>query len=237
MELTINDIVKIFAVGERTVNGWIEKKKMPCIKANEQYRFNYIELLDWALEKKIKLTPEVLSLGDRENRDANVLYQAIKNGRIHYDVPGDERDDVLKSVVDLLPLPPKMNKASLWQMLVAREHMMSTAVGNGVAIPHVRNPVVLHIDHPSVTLCFLKKPVDFKAIDDKPVFILFTILSPSVKKHLAILSRLAFCLQNTKLQDYLHARATQEQILAEIRILESKLSPIPDENGKETNGL
>ncbi|PIW60523.1 MAG: PTS fructose transporter subunit IIA, partial [Candidatus Omnitrophica bacterium CG12_big_fil_rev_8_21_14_0_65_50_5] len=143
----------------------------------------------------------------------------------------------LKSVVDLLPLPPKMNKASLWQMLVAREHMMSTAVGNGVAIPHVRNPVVLHIDHPSVTLCFLKKPVDFKAIDDKPVFILFTILSPSVKKHLAILSRLAFCLQNTKLQDYLHARATQEQILAEIRILESKLSPIPNENGKETNGL
>jgi len=57
MELTINDIVKIFAVGERTVNGWIEKKKMPCIKANEQYRFNYIELLDWALEKKIKEAP------------------------------------------------------------------------------------------------------------------------------------------------------------------------------------
>lgn len=233
MELTINNIVKIFAVSEQTVNGWIEKKKMPCIKANEQYRFNYIELLDWALEKKIKLTPEVLALGDRENQGTSVLYQAVQNGRIHYDVPGGNREDVLKSVVDLLPLPPKVNKTSLWQMLIAREHMMSTAVGNGIAIPHVRNPVVLHIDHPFVTLCFLKKPVDFKAMDGKPVFILFTILSPSVKKHLAILSRLAFCLQNTKLQDYLHARASQEQILAEIRILESKLSSVPDENRKE----
>ena len=231
MELTINDIIKIFAVPEKTVNGWIEKKKMPCIKANEQYRFNYIELLDWALEKKIKLTPEVLALGDRENYNTTSLYQAIKNGQIHYDLAGDNREEVLRAIVDVLPLPPKLNKKSLWQMLVTREQLMSTAIGNGIAIPHARNPVVLHIDHPSIALCFLKKPVDFKAIDGKPVFILFTILSPSVKKHLAILSRLAFCLQNTKLQEYLQAKATQEQILAEIMVLESKLSSVPNGNG------
>ncbi|MDO8580505.1 MAG: PTS sugar transporter subunit IIA [Candidatus Omnitrophota bacterium] len=233
MELTINDIVKIFAVSEERVNNWIEKKNMPCIKANEQYRFNYIELLDWALQKKINLTPEILTLGDRENYSSDSLYQAIKNGHIYYDIPGDSREEVLKAIVDLLPLPPKLNRKSLWQMLVAREEMMSTSVGNGVAIPHVRNPVILQMEHPSITLCFLKKPVDFKAIDGKPVFILFTILSPSVKKHLAILSRLAFCLQNAKLKQYLHAKATQEQILAEIRILESTLSSVPDENGKE----
>ncbi len=230
MNLTINDIVEIFAVPEQTVNGWIEKKNMPCVKANEQYRFNYIELLDWALEKKIKLTPEVLALGDHENHNSGILYQAIKNGHIHYDIPGDHREDVLKTVVDLLPLPLNLNRKSLWQMLVAREQMMSTAIGNGIAIPHTRNPLVLHIDHPSVTVCFLKKPVDFKAVDGNPVFILFTILSPSVKKHLAILSRLAFCLQNTQLQEYLRAKASEEQILAEIRIIESKLSSVWRDN-------
>ena len=113
MELTINDIVKIFAVPEQTVNAWIEKKKMPCIKANEQYRFNYIELLDWALQKKIKLTPEVLALGDREHHSPTSLYQAIKNGQIHYDVSGDNTEDVLKAVVEVLPLPLKLNKKSL----------------------------------------------------------------------------------------------------------------------------
>ena len=233
MELTINDIVKIFAVPEDTVNNWIEKKDMPCIKANEQYRFNYIELLDWALQKKIQLTPEVLSLGDRENYEVCVLYQAIKNGRIHYDVPGDNREEVLKSIVDILPLPSKLNRKSLWQKLIAREKMMATALGNGIAIPHVRNPVVLNIEQPSISLCFLKKTVDFKAIDGKPVFILFILLSPSVKSHLTLLSRLAYCLQSTKLQGYLQAKATQEEILAEIRILESKLSSVPDENGKK----
>ncbi len=238
MELTINDIVRVFEVSEQTVNRWIEKKNMPCVRANEQYRFNYIELLDWALRKNIRLTPEVLALGDRENHDSSVLYQAIKDGDIHYDIPGENREEVLRSIVDALPLPPaeKLNKESLWQMLVAREKMMPTALGNGIAIPHVRNPVVLHVDHPSISLCFLKKPVDFKALDGKPVFIVFTILSPSVKKHLGILSRLAFCLQNAKLQEYLHRRAPREQILAEIRVLESGISTVSDENGKETSG-
>lgn len=224
MELTINDIIKIFRIPEQTVNSWIKKKGMPCAKANEQYRFNYIALLDWALKKKIKLTPEILALGDREKRNSDVLYQAIKTGNIYYDIPGDNREEALKAIVDVLPLPSRLNKASLWQMLIAREKMMSTAMGNGIAIPHVRNPVVLSVDQPSVTLCFLKNPVDFKALDRKPVYIVFTVLSPSVKKHLAILSRLAFCLQNTRLQEYLHARASNEQILAEVRVLESTVS-------------
>lgn len=224
MELTLNDIVKVFAVSEGTVRDWIEKKKLPCIKANEQYRFNYIELLDWALKKKIRLTPDVLVLGSRDNHHPGVLSQALQAGRVFYDIPGTSQDEVLKSIVDVLPLPPRLNKEALWQMLIAREELMSTAVGNGIAIPHVRNPVVLNIDHPSVSLCFLKDPVDFKALDGRPVFILFILLSPSVKTHLLILSRLAFCLQNSRLQEYLHKRVPREQILAEIMVLESNLS-------------
>lgn len=233
MELSFKDIVKIFAVSEETINDWIEKKRLPCIKANEQYRFNYIELLDWAIEKKIRLTPEILALEDREHRNPDGLYQALKAGNVYYDVQGGNPEEVLKSIVDILPLPQKLNKRSLWQMLIAREKMMSTATGNGIAIPHVRNPVVLHMEHPSVALCFLKKPVDFKALDGKPVFILFILLSPSVKKHLAILSRLAFCLQNEKLQKYLHERAPREQILAEIKLLELKIISVLSEDEKK----
>lgn len=230
MELSFKDIVELFAVGEETVNGWIEKKHMPCIKANEQYRFNYIELLDWAIERKIRLTPEILALRDRGHRNPDGLYQALNAGNIYYDIQGTNPEEVLRSIVDILPLPPKLNKKSLWQMLIAREKMVSTAIGNGIAIPHVRNPVVLHVEHPSVTLCFLKKTADFKALDGKPVFILFILLSPSVKKHLTILSRLAFCLQNEKLQKYLHERAPREQILAEIKLLELKIISALDED-------
>jgi len=232
MELSFKDVVNVFAVSEETVNNWIEKKCLPCIKANEQYRFNYIELLDWAIENNISLTSELLSLQDPANHNGEILYPAINSGNIYYDIPGNDREEVLKSIVELLPLPPKLNKKSLCQMLIAREMMGSTAIGNGIAIPHVRNPVVLHMEQASIALCFLKKPVDFKALDGKPISIIFILFSPSVKTHLAILSRLAFCLQNEKLQKYLHEKAPREQILAEIKLLELKILSPPNNNKK-----
>lgn len=224
MELTMRDIVKAFAVPEKTIHGWIGKKGMPYIKTTEQYRFNYIELLDWALAHNITLTPGILAFGDVSDNGDNVLYQALRNGNIYYDVPGDDKNTALKNIVDLLTLPPNISRDSLLQLLLAREEVMSTAIGHGIAIPHVRNPLVLNIEQPSITLCFLQKPVDFNAVDGTPVFALFTLLNPSVKMHLLILSRLAYCLQNEKLREYLRMKASPEQILGEIIVIESQLT-------------
>jgi len=224
MQLTFRDVLEVFHVQEKVVHDWIEKKNMPCIRANEQYHFNYIALLDWALEKKIRLTPEMLALGERQKQPSGLIYEALKAGGIHYDIPGSDREEVIKAIVNVLPLPSKTNKGMLEAMFIAREKLTSTGVGNGIAMPHMRNPVVLTIDRPSITLCFLKEPVDFKAIDHKPVDIVFTLLTPNVKEHMAILSRLAYCLQNQRLLDCLRVKAPAEQILAELRVLESMSS-------------
>ena len=224
MQLTFRDVLEVFHVPEKVVHDWIEKKNMPFIRANEQYHFNYIALLDWALDKKITLTPEVLALGDRQKQHLGLIYEALKTGGIYYDMPGDNREEVIKSIVDILPLPPRSNKELLVSMFIAREKLTSTGVGNGIAMPHMRNPVVLSIDRPSITLSFLKNLVDFKAVDHKPVFIVFTLLTSNVKEHMAILSRLAFCLQNARLLECLHSKESSGQILAEIRVLESMTS-------------
>ena len=231
MQLTFRDILRVFHVSEKTVRGWIDKKHMPCVVANEQYRFNYINLLEWALENNIKLTPEILDLSETEFED-HILSSALKSGGIHYDVAGNSRQEVLKAVVEISSLPQGMDRKNLFEMLWARESMASTAIGNGVAIPHVRNPIVLHIDQPVITVCFLKSPIDFKALDRKPVFVLFTVFSPSVKIHLSLLARLAFCLQNPPLQDYLYRKAPREEILAAFFVLESKLGSHKNGNGK-----
>ena len=231
MQLTLRDILKVFQVSERTVRNWIDKKQMPCVMANEQYRFNYINLLAWALEKNIKLTPEILNLNEAEI-EGHILSNALKRGDVHYDIAGSNREEVLKAVVDILPLPQEMDRQHLFEMLWAREAMASTAIGGGIAIPHVRNPIVLHIDQPVITMCFLKSPIDFKALDRKPVFILFIVFSPSVKIHLALLARLAFCLQDPKLQDYLHRRAPREEILADFLVLEAQVDTYQNGNDK-----
>ncbi|MBF0511619.1 MAG: PTS sugar transporter subunit IIA [Candidatus Omnitrophica bacterium] len=221
MQLTLRNILEVFHVPEKVVHEWIEKHHMPCTMANEQYHFNYIAVLDWALEHQIKLTPEVLSLGEKHHQNQGLIYEAVKKGGIYYDIPGQEREEAIKNIVDILPLPEKSNREALSAMLIVRERLTSTAVGEGVALPHVRNPVVLPIDEALITLSFLKNPVDFKAFDNKPVRVVFTLLTPSVKVHMAVLSRLAFFLQNPRLQEHLQSKASSEKILAQIRVLES----------------
>src|SRR3989338_10854580 len=113
MQISVRDIVKIFQVEEKTIYFWIAKKQMPCVKMNEQYRFNYIELLEWALENRIVLTPDILALGERESNKSGVLANALRTGGVYYDVPGKSREDVLNHVTQLLPLPAEVDKKSL----------------------------------------------------------------------------------------------------------------------------
>ncbi|MDE2221529.1 MAG: PTS sugar transporter subunit IIA [Candidatus Omnitrophica bacterium] len=231
MHISLRDIVSLFHVPESTIHRWITKGGMPCVKVNDQCHFNYIELLEWTLANKIDLTAEILALGERENGRPGTLYHTLKNGGIHYDVPGESRVEVLQALVDVLPMPPKTNKQSLCDMLLKREELMSTAIGGGIAIPHVRNPVVLQVVESSAALCFLKKPVDFKALDGQPVSVIFGLLSSSVKEHLSLLARLAFCLQQEVLLQALQHKSAPEQILAQIRLLESRLSLTKENDG------
>jgi PTS system nitrogen regulatory IIA component len=95
--------------------------------------------------------------------------------------------------------------------------MASTGMGEGVAIPHVRNPIVLSVNHPAICLCFLEKPVEFGAIDDQPVHTLFTLVTPTVKVHLYLLSRLASALLEPRFKAALIRQASREEILSLVR--------------------
>ena len=106
---------------------------------------------------------------------------------------------------------------------VAREALASTGVGDGIAIPHVRNPIVLHVPRPTVTLCFLERPVDFGALDGKPVHCLFTLVSPTIRAHLHLLSRLAFALRDPGFHAVVQRQALRDEILTELRRVESAI--------------
>jgi PTS system nitrogen regulatory IIA component len=122
--------------------------------------------------------------------------------------------EVLQSAVELMPLPEEVDREFLLKVLLARESLGSTAVGDGVALPHVRNPVVMHVPRPMVTLCFLENPVPFGALDGKPVHTLFTMLSPTVRAHLHMLACLSFALRQPDFASVIGRQGSREEILA-----------------------
>jgi PTS system nitrogen regulatory IIA component len=194
-------------VSSKTIYRWINEREIPAYKINEHFRFNRTELLEWAISQRIQVSPNVFQKENHDNRLSQSFVNALRVGGISYRVGGIDQPSVLRAVVDLLKLPEEVDREFLYQVLLARETLGSTGIGDGIAIPHVRNPVVLHISKPSVALCFLDHPIDFHAIDGKPVNTLFTLISPTVREHLQMLSRLGFLLRN---QDFKAALKRQD---------------------------
>ena len=85
--------------------------------------------------------------------------------------------------MDSLALPSNSDRESIAQLILTREALGSTAIGEGIAIPHVRRPILLNISSPAISLCFLDKPVDFGAFDGQPVFAIFLLISPTARMH------------------------------------------------------
>jgi nitrogen PTS system EIIA component len=222
MFLKIADIVSSLGVDEKTVLGWIKKKGLPAHLVNGRYQINQVDLLEWATNNGIKIPPQMFEAPEIEDKLPSPS-GAIARGGIYFDVPGDDLTSALKSVVERLPLQPHMDPDFLYQTLLAREALGSTAIGNGIAIPHVRNPILSQSQDPAVSLCFLKKPIDFKALDDKPVHILFTLITPNVKVHLHMLARLSFMLHEQRFMDLLNSSPGKDEIIAMVTELEERI--------------
>lgn len=225
MHLNVKDVASLLKVNEKTVYRWLIQGKLPAYKIGSQYRFNRAELLEWVTSKQMNFSPELFQ--DKESRQTtdSSLESALRRGGIYYRIDGQTKEEVLRNVIiNVMKLPDGVDREYLLQMILAREAMASTAIGDGIAIPHVRNPIVLHIDNPVVSLCFLESPVDFKALDGKPVFCLFTLISPTVKCHLSLLSRLAYVLRDRDFRTVLENQAIRDRIYSEIARIESGLS-------------
>ena len=197
MQMTVKDAAKALNVADKTVYRWIQSGGLPAYRVAGQYRINRAMLFDWASSKRINFSMED-QLKEAAKMRLPTLAEALQDGGIHYRVAGATKPDLLKAVVGLLRLPDTVNREVLLQALLAREQLQSTGVGDGVALPHVRNPAVVEIGTPMVCLCFLEAPVEYGALDGKPVKVLFAPLSPNVRVHLHLLSRISFAVRDSK---------------------------------------
>jgi len=224
MQLTVRDVASLFAVSEKTVYRWLDHQSLPNYRINSQYRFNRAELLEWAMSNRIKVSAELFSEPESADTRLTGLAEALKAGGIYYRVGGGDKTTVLRGVVELMHLPPEVDREFLLTVLLAREEVGSTGVGEGIAIPHVRNPIVLHVPKPTIALCFPERPIDFDAIDGQPVHCLFTIVSPTVRAHLHLLSRLGYALRDPEFKEALRQQASREELTDHVVRVEAAIA-------------
>ncbi len=203
--LTIEEVAKYLRVSERTVYDWAQKGEIPSGKLGTAWRFKKSEIEKWVNER--------LSSGSRST-SPNLTIQ-IKNilspDRIIYINQSSKRDALTELSANLSTAPQVKFAQELESEIIKREELMSTAIGRGIAIPHVRLSSVTDLVM-SVGIC--KNPiVDFQTIDDVPVRLLIMIAA-AYNQHSYYLQTLSFLsskLKKTELRDALiNSTSSQE---------------------------
>ena len=221
MQLTLREAAGYLGVNEATARRWIAERALPVHDVNERLYLNAMELWEWAIEHDVTVSRSLLEHARRAPEEIPPVSELLRAGGIFYDIDATDKRQVLREFVARLPLPPEQDRATLLSVLEAREAMGSTGIGDGIAIPHVRNPIVLHVDRPFVTLCLLRHPVEFDAIDGEPVHAVFMLVSPTVPVHLRTLAQLGFLLRDGLLRSMLRQRVPSEEIIARVELLEA----------------
>jgi PTS system nitrogen regulatory IIA component len=220
MQLTVSDVAQLCDVGENRVFKWVQEEGLPAEQVNGSYRVNPAELLEWATNRKLHVSPTIFQKMNGDSVSQTGLSDALANGGVIHDVAGNDRQSILSALLETLPLPPGFDRGSLVQLLMAREMMGGTAMGDGIAIPHPRSPVVLPGAERVVRLGFLKEPIDFGAPDGKPIDTLFLMICPTVRDHLQQLARLASVLRDESFRQSLRDKPSQDAIVKEVRRIE-----------------
>lgn len=212
MDLNLRDAAKLLSVSESTLSRWIDEG-LPAFVINGRYRFNRIDLLEWANHRQIP------AAGLYQLPEGGVpSLDSLLEGNIHHDVPGSDKRAVMAAVVDRLSLTNPREKALAAQVLADREEKGST-VFDGIAIPHARSPLILGVDRAILTLCFLKEAVPFGAPEQAPIHVVWALVSPTVRAHLTLLAKVSSALHDADFRQLLNRHAAAPEILARLRQL------------------
>ena len=164
--LTIEEVAKYLRVSDRTVYDWAQKGEIPAGKIGTVWRFKKSEVENWV---NAKLSSSSFNQNDSEVQIKNIL----SPDRIVFINHSSKHDAIVQLSQVLATAPQIKNASELTTEILKREDLMSTAIGKGIAIPHVRLSSVTDLVM-AVGVC--KKPIaDYQTIDETPVDLLFMI--------------------------------------------------------------
>lgn len=220
--LSAGEIAALLHLPLVKIHRWVHQGKIPCKHREDGCYFSKEDVRRWAEEHNIIL-PEEEKAVSLPLQKGGTLACAVERGGIHRELRGGDIYALFANAVKRMPFIGDKTDSVL-EALLNREEIASTGIGRGVAIPHPRRPLSLGLDGPVVPVFFCERPVEFGAVDGRPVSVLFFMFSPDIKIHLDLLSRLSFCLRSPRFIEALKAPEADLRILQAVREIESRFS-------------
>lgn len=234
MDLKIKDVAELLNVSETTIRRWLSDGKIPAYKLNRQYRFSKMEIEKWMMEQKLSGTPSPATASGEQQifplpkadvpqsgNQQYALYRALNRGGIHR-ISGSTKEEAITRTMERIAPELRIDPAVTTDLLLDRERLMPTAFNNGVAVPHSRE-CLQQIPFDLVSIAILEKPIEYGALDEKPVDVLFFLFAANDKMHLHLLSKLAHLSSNDEALGFLRRFPGKSELLDFVRSWESTL--------------
>ena len=145
------------------------------------------------------------------------LASLFTEGGLYKNISGKTVESVLADICTSVALPRNLDRNELYTELFAREKVSSTAIGNGIAIPHAKMPFISNVDDQRIIICYLKEPIDMDAPDGRKVFVMFLILAANVHYHQQIIVKLAELFKKHEFRKKLEAHSDLDELLTFIQ--------------------
>jgi nitrogen PTS system EIIA component len=139
------------------------------------------------------------------------IVELLSPGRISASAAATTKEELLQHLAGLLTQNGGTERETVYAALLERERCGSTGFGDGLAIPHGRLP---GLARPIAAFARLAQPLDFAALDGKPVQYVFALLVPAdaAGEHLQILAELARTFRDPRVAEHLVQAKTPEEL-------------------------
>ncbi|MCE5293740.1 MAG: PTS sugar transporter subunit IIA [Chlamydiales bacterium] len=221
MDLELQEVAGLLNVPENVLLKLVTDGKVPSYNINGSFRFNRQEIETWVMTEKGP-NDELESLKPSTGSLRYNLFRALNNGDVFTDIEADNKQSLIRQTMQRLAPSLKLDADVLYELFMDRENLVSTAVGSGFAIPHARDFLMAgHRD--AVAVVFLNTPINYGALDGKPVHTLFFLLASDDKRHLALLSKIAHLSSSPAMLELLAKKPQKMELLEIIKDWETQL--------------
>ncbi|MFZ4773650.1 MAG: PTS sugar transporter subunit IIA, partial [Chlamydiia bacterium] len=199
MDLKIEEVASLLHVSETTLLRWVQEFHLPSYQLQGQHLFCRSEVEAWILDQSSKKDELLFSKEETEEGGWQTysLYRAIHRGGVVF-IESTSKAGAIEEVIGSVAKDLSLDSSTMIELLIDRENLMTTALGGEVAIPHTRE-CLIRGPHDVVIVAIPRQPIEWGALDNKGVRVLFFLLACDDKRHLNLLAKIAHLTANKTL--------------------------------------
>ncbi|HTH14869.1 MAG TPA: PTS sugar transporter subunit IIA [Spirochaetia bacterium] len=189
--MTLSEVAAYLKIAEKTVSRMITRGEIPCTKVASQWRFMKSMIDDWLISR-MNVVPQNDLAKILENPEGLIPFTRLTSEELILDnvKPGTKKDILSQLIQPLVQQEIIEDAEDFLRKLLTREKMVTTGIGRGVAIPHLRHPKENPGGGPRMVVGICKPGTDYESMDGRMTHLFFLLVSDSEVVHLRVMAKL-----------------------------------------------